>query len=527
MHRRNWLSGTLTGLASTAFLRSVPRSDASDRSPALPRSESLLFWDLWHLDRMHELQHRQGRAEFRPEATYQEPHLGPLASWPTVYHTEARWRMLYSAAWKPYSLMVAESDDGLHWQPAPQPDIHPAGKKLAPHHLFTLPSGSGGAVYLDPVASDGYRFKVFVHQQGQPVVRRAVADPTHPWHHLAKTASAKRYINEEFMLVSRDGLHWQERRDLVWSRPHWHPEPPIFGFYDRQRRRHAMTVRPGWGDRRICLQTTDDFKGWSGPELLLQPDALDQELLELYGMPVFPYGSGYVGLLWIFHCESPQPTTGFNRFVGPLDCQLAFSRDGVHFTRGLRSPFIATNPAGEPGCGAIEPSCLVATEKELRIYSSGSKLFHGQSREAARRGIEDPHSILLHTLRPDGFMYLEAGARSGGFTTKPLTILGDGLTLNASAAQGEIRYQLTDMASNPIDGFTFADCRVLHEDGLRLPLSWRGGSLATFQGKIVRLQTSMQRSRLFAVHGDFHFIDAQDRWMLEDGQSIDTEALPF
>ena len=42
-----------------------------------------------------------------------------------------------------------------------------------------------------------------------------------------------------------------------------------------------MTVRPGWGDRRQCIQSTIDFRTWSGPESLLQPDALDEELIEL------------------------------------------------------------------------------------------------------------------------------------------------------------------------------------------------------------------------------------------------------
>ena len=53
-----------------------------------------------------------------------------------------------------------------------------------------------------------------------------------------------------------------------------------------------MTVRPGWGDRRVCLQSTPDFRQWSGPELLFQPDALDGERVEV------PVTGGHVKMQW-------------------------------------------------------------------------------------------------------------------------------------------------------------------------------------------------------------------------------------
>lgn len=520
MHRRAFVS---SGLVSVGSLLSARVQAAAVPEPPGDPHRTWQFWDLWHVDRMSELSHRQGRAEWQREATFAEPHIGNLSGWPTVFRNGRGWRMLYSAAWKPYSLMVADSDDGLTWQPAPQPDIRPAGGKRAPHHIFTLPSGSGGAVYQDPVAKDGFPFKVFVHQQGEPVAERAKQDPAHHWHTIASREGSKRYINEEFVLVSQDGLHWQERRDLNWSLPHWHPEPPIFGFYDRAKGRHGMTVRPGWGDRRQCLQFTSDFHDWSGPQLTLQPDALDEELIELYGMPVFPVGNEYVGLLWIFHCESDEPTRSFNRFVGPLDCQLAYSYDGTNFTRGKREPVIATNAPGEHGGGAIQPSSLVETDAELRIYSAASKVFHGRGRAAAAEGLDDVSSILLHTLRKDGFTYLEGRGNWGHLASKPLTLSEPGLTMNAIAPFGEVRYQLSDLESHPIEGFTFDDCLPLRSaESLDAPLRWRNQDTSQVVNKIFRLEFKLRHAQLFAVRGATHFLDAQDRWMLGDGKPIDT-----
>jgi hypothetical protein len=534
MRRREFLSRA--GTASVASL--IVASNVCGGESASPRqqevaadgnvrdpSKTWLFFDLWHFDHIENIELRQGQPQWQRDATYVEPHIGNLSAWPTVYRDDksGQWRMLYSAKWKPYSLMVAESDDGRKWRPLPQAGITPQGGKLAPHHLFTLPGGSGGGVYLDPIASDGFPFKIFVHQQGEPAVARAIADPKHRWHEIARREGVKRYINDEFTLVSRDGLRWEPRLDMKWSLPDWHPEPPIFGFYNRHTKKHAMTVRPGWGERRLCLQTTTDFREWSGPELHLQPDCLDRERLELYGMPVFPYGDGFVGLLWIFHCESTEPTRGFNRFVGPLDCQLAYSHDGVRFTRGFREPFIPTNALGEHGGGAIEPSCLVETEDEIRIYSSASKVHHGQSRQARRDGVADAASILLHTLRKDGFMYLQSQGDWGRLISKPMVLLEPRLTMNAAAPIGEVRFQLTDMESRPVEGFTFDDCSPIKStDSTAFKMQWKGGRLGDILGRIVRVEVRLRHANLYAFRGHFHFIDAQDRWLIEDGKPIAT-----
>jgi len=491
-----------------------------------PQTKTWLFWDLWHLERQQNLELCQGQPKWVSDAVYVD-NMDGLAAWPTVYRDEAsgRWRMLYTSQWRPYTLMLAESDDGLHFRPSPQPEIQPEGGKKAPHHIFTLPHGSCGSVYVDPLAADGHRFKAIGHQGGKPVLERAQADPKHRWHAAAKTGRERPYFNEELTVVSRDGLHWEIRRDMAWGQPDWHPEPPIFGFYNGKLGRHMMTVRPGWGDRRVCIQSTEDFRRWSGPELLLEPDPNDAELCELYGMPVFPYRGYYVGLLWVFHCEMSEPVRGFNRSVGPLDCQLAYSFDGLRFHRGLRRPFVPLNPPGEHGCGGIEPSCMIEAGDEIRIYSSGSKFHHGKNFHARRAGAKDFEAILVHTLRKEGFMCLRSRGSWARFATKPLVLLGDELTVNARAPFGEVQFQLADMESRPIEGFTFDECVGLAAgDSLGWPLRWKAKPIQELRGKPFRLEVRLRDAEIYAFHGNFHFLDAQDWWMLQDGQPIDPHA---
>ncbi|MCA9069603.1 MAG: hypothetical protein KDA84_11800, partial [Planctomycetaceae bacterium] len=247
-----------------------------------------------------------------------------------------------------------------------------------------------------------------------------------------------------------------------------------------------------------------------------------------YGMPVFPHASGFVGLLWVFHCSDSGPLRSFNQFQGPIDVQLAYSYDGRHFFRGMREPFIPVNAPGEPGCSVIQSSSLVETDDEIRIYSGTGKIPHGMSRMTKDGRTRELFSITLHTLRKDGFMFLESEGDWGEFLSKPLTLFDEKLTINAQAKYGEIRFQLTDMESRPVEGFTFEDSITLKEaDSLSHHVAWRKGNLRNVLNKVVRLEVQLRNAQLYAFHGNYHFLDAQDRWMLDDGKPIDPTLFNF
>lgn len=545
MQRRTFLHSLGTAgaaAAATTATQVAPQAVGDEtRSPAassrrFAADKAWLFWDLVHCERLDNAALRPGRAELQTDATFVDPAMWGLNSWPTVYRDDraGEWRMLYSALWKPYSLMAARSDDGRHWQPLEVPaaalgrEAIPAAKRLGDNHLFTLEGGSAGGVYLDPIAADGYPFKAFAHRQQEPVYRRALDDPRHRWHEIAVGEGPKRYFNEELLLVSRDGLAWEIATDGAWGAPDWHPEPPLFGYYNRHRAKHMMTVRPGWGDRRVGWQQSDDARRWSGPELLLQSDPLDADLVQFYGMPVFPYANGYVGLLWAFHGASSDPARGYNHSVGTLDAQFAYSYDGVRFARGFREPLVPLSPPGAAGCAAVQPSCLVETDREIRIYGQASTLQHGMSREADRGQSVGPYSITLHTLRKDGFAYLESRGGAAFMQSKPFTAIGAAATVNVAASHGEARFQVVDLKSEPLAGYTFDDNEsVRNADSLTHPLRWRGGTFAELSGRAVRIEVKFRDARLYGFRGDWHFLDAQDAWLLDDGKPIDPTSFDF
>jgi hypothetical protein len=539
LHRRGFFKKA--GLASATTVAATQLAWAPQRlfagrgnrvAPSREAPKRWLFWDLWKLDYWDNLQWEQGRPEFREEATYSDPsdpHRG--GNFPTVFydHDASLWRMFYSVGWQPYTLMLAESEDGYAWRPAAA--RHDAGGEstVPPNHLYTLEGGAAGGVYLDPVAKDGYRFKLFGRRHGEVAFRRAVADPSHVWHEIAKREGKKRYISDSVTLASRDGFQWEERPAYDWGRPDWHPEPPIFAYYNRHREQHFMTVRPGWGDRRVCLRHTDDFQTWSPPELLFQMDTLDDQApIGLYGMPVYPYATGYVGLLWVFHNSSSQSVSSFNQFFGTMDAQLAFSYDGVRFFRGRRTPFLERTPHPQHGCTQLRPSSLVETDSEIRIYSEAARSPHGLENKM-QRGTEEPlKAVTLHTLRKDGFMYLASRGDWARMQSKPLAVWTPEILINAQARYGELRYQVTDEKSVPVEGFTFDDCvPLVARDELASPLAWKDASLEAIVGKVIRLEFRWRNAKIFSLTATYHFLDAQDQWMLYDGKTIDTELFDF
>ena len=490
--------------------------------------KTLHFWNWWHVEHQDNARIGQGRPKWVPEATYEDPTFDYLGFWPRVWKDDDAgcWRMLYFGSGIPLTLMGAESDDGIHWQPMDRPDIQPDGEKYAPNHLFTVESANGGPVYIDPVARDGRRFKFYCIQRGGPAAKRAELDESSNFHEIVKGEGAKPYLADQLVVTSADGLHWEIDADARWGAMPWHPDPPAWCFYREAADEHVMITRPGWGDRRIAVQRSPDALQWSGLELLLQPDLIDPPQTQFYGMPVFPYGNGYVGFLWMAHFANSARLERFNQLWGSIDSQLTYSPDGVRFQRLLREPFIPLNDPGQPGSGVIYPTSLVETDDEIRIYSSATPDLHHQNthRQFIRKGEMPASAILLHTLRKDGFTYLTSQGHWASVSTKPMILQRPELAINVLAPHGDVRFQLCDLVSNPLAGFTFGDCLPMSRvDSLREPLRWRDKTLAEVAGKVVRLQLEFRHARIHALHGDFHFADALDVALADDGKPIDTE----
>ena len=492
-----------------------------------------LFWDWCQIEHQDNAEIRMGRPQWVPEGTYEDANFDYLGFKPRVYRDEVAglWRMLYIGSGFPLVVLGAKSVDGVKWQPLDRPDIDPGGPKLAPNHLFTIERANGPVVYLDPVARDGNRFRFFFSHRGGMAAAGASQDRSSPFHEILQGDGIKPYFGNNRTATSEDGLHWEVHETAFFDRSGWFPEGPFNAFFNHKTGKHVMVTRPGWGDRRLVGMTSQDGLQWGAPYHLMQADLEDPPQTQLYGMPVTRYGDGFVGFLWMAHFSNAERLRRWNQLFGYCDCQLTWSPDGRYFQRVKRETFLPLNEMGLPGSGVIWPVSLVDRGEDLFIYSVGTPDMHHQytQNQAVKKGETPGSAVLLHRLRKDGFTYLCSRGNWATVISKPLLLQAPDLAMNALAPHGEVYFQLTDVLSEPIPGYTFEESVPFAEaDARSFPIRWREKTLDDLvDRKVVRLELKFRHARIFSFHGNLHFTDALDIALVEDGQSIDTTQFDY
>jgi hypothetical protein len=134
-------------------------------------------------------------------------------------------------------------------------------------------------------------------------------------------------------------------------------------------------------------------------------------------------------------------------------------------------------------------SDLEGAPPELSLYATES-YWTGTS-SALRR----------YTIRPDGFVSVNAPRRGGDMTTKPLAFEGSRLLLNVStSAAGSLRVEIQDPDGTPRPGFSLADCDELFGDALDREATWKGSAdVGSLAGKPVRLRFVLHDADLYAL----------------------------
>ena len=192
--------------------------------------------------------------------------------------------------------------------------------------------------------------------------------------------------------------------------------------------------------------------------------------------------------------------------TGKVDAQLAWSMDGKHWERGIRTPLFANGEPGTPTAGLVYPNsaldrtcdaasqfqCVAAAEQnqtftaardgrddDILLFASASSVEHG------RMSLDSGNasgSVLTYSLRRDGWVSLTNGGGVGRLGTRVLEWGGRGnLSLNVNARGGEARVQVSTPDDNlPLPGMSFADCRVFTGDSTSWIPQWGGKSTGAF-----------------------------------------------
>ena len=191
---------------------------------------------------------------------------------------------------------------------------------------------------------------------------------------------------------------------------------------------------------------------------------------------------------------------------GVNDTQFAASRDGIHWMRYDRRPFIPRGLPGDPDAGDTHATgYFIRKGNYLYQYYAGWPWTHGGFRLLRWAERQDRKNwgrqfigVVVHRL--DGFVSVDAPQDGGYVITPPLIFDGHRLELNIDvSAMGGARVEIQDEAGKPIPGYTLDDCNLLLMNDVAHTVRWKGRSDVTpLAGKPVRLKIAMRSARLYA-----------------------------
>ena len=327
-------------------------------------------------------------------------------------------------------------------------------------------------------------------------------------------------------LTSPDGLRWVEQspKPIV---PISYVDDVVTAFFDPRTGLYGVLPKqstPVFGRvrRSIYLATSPDFRHWSRPEpafiadrrddlgslariervrpLLSYPDNFNVMRTEFYGAGTYAAESVVVGFPWVFTINANVPQ---GNQEGPIEVQLAFSRDLEIWSRPFRTPIVPLGRPGDWDGGMIlSASRAIDVGDEVWLYYGGANYTHGQpvlyDAATAERQKQYRTSIGLATWPRDRFVSADAPAGGGTLVTVPLRFTGQQLEINAlTKSDGEIRVELTDAAGRPIADFEQSEPLV--GDNLRHRVVFPGQTdLAALVGRPICLRFHLREAELYA-----------------------------
>jgi hypothetical protein len=301
--------------------------------------------------------------------------------------------------------------------------------------------------------------------------------------------------------ASPDGIRWKELQT----------EPVITkGAFDSQNNafwsagegRYVCYFRVfREGKRWIARTTSEDFIHWTEP-VDLELDGKPRQ--HLYTNQLNPYARAphvYLGLPTRFMPGRRALSDELIRKIGTpkewnyandcADVLLVSTRGGSELKRTFLEAFIRpgldprnwTSRANYAARGILETG-----PEELSIYVQHNA------------GYDTSH-VRRYTLRPDGFVSVNAPFSGGELITKPLVFSGKRLAINyATSAAGGLRVEIQTPERQPVDGFRLAECPEILGDRMERTVRWNDGDdVGRLAGKPVRLRFVMSDADLFAL----------------------------
>lgn len=399
--------------------------------------------------------------------------------------SKRHFKMYYVAGWRG-PLSLATSTDMVHWT---RPDLGLAGgNALLPQGLrWTGPElktgGSDNCVWLDLNAKNPAERLKFMTC----------------WLHVAKEQRPPGFNHS---LHVSDGRTWSK------AAPTGMADDYCSFFYNPFRKVWAFSIKQGTsrGRSRYYSENRDFMAGadWSNSVFWTAADRLDApepagrypgagDSPQLYSLNAVAYESLMIGMHYI-HRGPKNEICEAGKFPKLVDLELGFSRDGFHWDRPDRRGFIVgsrTEGSWDRGYLHSTAGVFVVLNDELVFPYMGTSGIA----PSGKRGMYTGGSIGLARLRRDGFASMDAEAKEGVLTTRPVLFKGTNLFANVDAPNGSLAVELLDEKEDKV----LARSRSVSGDKTKLAIPWeKGFSLASFAGKPVRFRFHLTHGRLYA-----------------------------
>ncbi len=428
---------------------------------------------------------------------------------------------------------LAYSGDGIDWELAQVDRFEVAG--LAQNNVV-MP-GAVGTPFLDPRETCGCRFW-FAGSLGERTEPPIWDEARETYYGYFDDGRKVHVHGAVYLLHSEDGISWRRLRSGVVVPFRCDTQNQVLydagaGAYVAYLRGAAAagTWGPGWGRRRTVARLTspeltqlpfDFHEDTTLPRspvglydrlppqcapVVMAGDERDPPATDVYTPCVNPYvwaDDAIFAFPSMFRQYGEQDShgrdhRGQNPKDGPVEVQLAVSRDGVTFER-FRTPYV--------GLGLIDESHLGGSVyMGVGLIRRGNFVYQYYTEAATTHGTPDTDvRIWQAKQRLDGFVSVDAGPEDGWFVTPPIEFAGSRLQLNIDCgATGEAWVELQDETGKPLPGYTFQDAVSVDRNGVAQEVWWRGGpDVGSLSGRPVRMRVTMRSAKLYA----FQFVEA-------------------
>jgi hypothetical protein len=182
---------------------------------------------------------------------------------------------------------------------------------------------------------------------------------------------------------------------------------------------------------------------------------------------------------------------------GPIEIQLAVSRDGVHWSRPDRRPYVPLGLKGSwDGGQAYMALGMIRKGDEIWQYYNGLPHTHGGF-DVQMRNVGGVRRLVQ---RLDGFMSADADYTGAEFTTPLITFTGTQLQLNVNcSATGEAWVEILDDHDRPIAGYRMEDSVSIDLNHIAAPAIWKDrDNVAELAGRPIRLRFKLRACKLYA-----------------------------